>query len=233
MPTAALGLFDISGTDEAIAKVRKAYNRSDPRPDAFLVGRVTVNFVSTGMKRSDGGIAWAITSPSSRLIRMRDALDYPVQQAFLHETGHMTDNDLLSLHKAKRADIRALMHPVPTRWGDTIIAGVDKDYRALPSECFAESWVEAISDIETSLDGWYQRNIRDADLPKVLAIVQRVEPPDPVPEIPPPPEPIPPPPPELEPVLAELAAVRAALVLTSTEAAALKATIAAAREVLA
>lgn len=193
MATVPVRKFDVSGTDAQVALVQKALDRCHLNPAKLLAARVRVDFTHDMPLRSDGGPAEAYAWLSQRRIGLRPGLGGQKTQArFLHEVGHFVDADHLTA--AKRRDLMQLMVPVPETWRSG-------GYRALPSECFADSFPEMVSDIETDLDSWYTRNIPDRLLPEALAVVLRVDevvvPPadgpdaDPVPEPDPDTEPLP------------------------------------------
>jgi hypothetical protein len=106
------------------------------------------------MRRSDGG-------PKPNLIRYLT----------IHELlGHGVDGDRM---RGKRARARDMMEPHPSGWSDSDGRTGMARYWRLPSECFANRMVEALTDhrVRSPFDDDYTRTIPDAKLDRLVDLV--------------------------------------------------------------
>ena len=124
----------------------------------------------------------------------------------LHEVfGHGVDDDRMH---GKRKAARKLMRPYPTSWSDVDGLKGMAAYWRLPSECFANRMVEAITHgvVRSMFDDDYTRTIPDEWLDELVDLVL-TQPPDPVDVDPPVPPTIEPPSPADDQLIALRAAV--------------------------
>lgn len=108
-----------------------------------------------------------------------------VQYLTLHELlGHGSDLDVLD---NKRPAIRKLMSPYPTSWGDDDGRTGMARYWHLPSECYANRLVEALTQgqVRSPYDDDYTRWIPNAALDDLVELViHKPSQPDPEPTVP-------------------------------------------------
>ncbi len=175
------GLITVDGPQQFVDLAFEALALVDVDPVLLLNAPVRVQFVDKlappAPPFAEG--LWRRRPRRADLVMLRRPDGSPragrLRYHVLHEVfGHATDLDRLD---GKRARVRALMAPGPSTWSD--VDGLDgmAAYWRLPSECFANRMVEAITKgrVRSPFDDDYTRWIPDARLADLVAIV--VEPP--------------------------------------------------------
>jgi hypothetical protein len=165
--------FDVTGDPDEIALARDAIDRCT-YDFGLLKDRVTIKFIpASQMEKVPGTNKPALAFCRSRIRRLeiRSGLRKgTARSVLLHEIGHMVDSD--RLNKKRRTALMSLMNPGGEHWGS-------KPYRERPSECFAETFVRAFSDVPSALHDYYDRRIGKVKLDAYREIVLRGAPPDP------------------------------------------------------
>jgi hypothetical protein len=165
--------FDVTGTDAELALARDAINRCTYDFDR-LRGRVKIKFLPASQMEKvpqTNKPALAFCRSKIRRLEIRSGLrNRTTRSVVLHEIGHMVDADNLS--RARRAALMSLMNPGGSRWGS-------KPYQKRPSECFAETFVRAFSDVPSALHDYYGRRIGRLRLDAYREIVLRQAAPEP------------------------------------------------------
>lgn len=182
------------GSDAFVALVKQALDDCSvqriedlPRRDFFIEEHSPAEFRAAGyIIKATGDTAEGHVVPGGLWLNSRTVKNYPRRARHIvrHEIGHVVPLSLL-----KRTALMALMTDAsgrpPTDWKQG-------GYLDKPYECFADSFAEAVSGIDSPWDdfAFYRLDVLDAVLPKFVTIVMT---PDPTPP-PPAPEPIPLPP---------------------------------------
>jgi hypothetical protein len=168
----AIARFDVTGTDVEVGLARDAIERCT-YDFGLLKDRVKIKFIAASKIANVPGTtspALAFCRASIRTLEIRSGLrKRTTRSVVLHEIGHMVDAD--NLRRTKRAALMSLMDPLGEQWGQS-------PYRARPSECFAETFVRAFSDVPSALKDYYQRRIRAIKWDAYREIVLRQVPAD-------------------------------------------------------
>jgi hypothetical protein len=201
MSTGTWGRITAKGTTEQVALVRQALDEAtkSPVPLETAVPRpYTIEFHSVEEFRARGYVfadgvvnEGRVVDRDTLWINARVARRQPRKARHIvrHEIAHV-----LPLTSVKKAELMLLMDKAngshPTNWRPTI-------YVNRPSECYADTFAEAVSGVDSPWDdfAYYQLDIAEENHPQVVAIVFRD---DTTPVSPEPlPEPLPLPSPEL------------------------------------
>jgi hypothetical protein len=216
MPEQAFGHVIARGTPADIALIKdaldEAVNLPKPLGDCLLTDYVVeihtpAEFVAAkalipGTKIPAEGF---VISDSLLWVNRRIATKKAARAKHIvrHEIAHV-----LPMTAVKKAELMALMsredgsHPTDWRGGG---------YRGRPSECFADTFAEAASGLDSPWDDYafFRLDVATSDVPQFAAIALRVDP-DPVDPDPPSP-PLPPTSPELELALVRIASLEAVI----------------------
>jgi len=159
------GPFVVTGMDRELRIAGDAIGRCD-YDFGRLRGDISVEFRPPAQMPPVPGTnqpALAFCKASIRKLLIRNDLGgRRMRSVLLHEIGHMADADTLT--KAKRLELMALMKPAGVKWSPTA-------YRERPCEVFAEAFVRAFSDVDSTLTGYYQRRVPKVSLARYRMIV--------------------------------------------------------------